>query len=133
MSVILPPPPPPEKEKEKWFEIPLPPPRPTLQEQEQETDDDAAGQVEEGSQEFGLTARDYEFLQWDIQNAIAQFDEEYGYDGIGYHEKDGSYLYPLNKVKTLDEKHSKNKRKMSAQDVAIAKGLIKIKKVEADN
>jgi hypothetical protein len=136
MSVILPPPPPPPEQKKNdlWFEIPTT----TLEEQirqrrQQEAQEGDAALVDEDSNEFGLTRRDYEFLQWDIQNAIAQFDEEHGYDGIGYHEKDGSYVYPLDKVKALDEKRSKSKRRMSAQDVAIAKGLIKIKKVDADN
>jgi hypothetical protein len=138
MSVILPPPPPPppleKKKNDLWFEIPTT----TLEEQiqqrqQQEMEEGDAGLVEEDSNEFGLTAIDYEFLQWDIQNTIAQFDEEHGYDGIGYHEKDGSYVCPLDKVKTLNKRRNNSKRKMSAQDVAIAKGLIKIKKVEADN
>jgi hypothetical protein len=132
MATVLPPPPPPPQ-KDLWFEIPTT----TLDEQiqrrrQQEKEEGDAGLVDEDSNEFGLTRGDYEFLQWDIQNAIAQFDEEHGFDGIGYHERDGSYVYPLDKVKTLDEKHKKRIR-ISAQDVAIAKGIIKIKKVEADN
>jgi hypothetical protein len=132
LAVVLPPPPPPPQ-KDLWFEIPTT----TLEEQiqqrrQQELEEGDAGLIDEDSNEFGLTRRDYEFLQWDIQNTIAQFDEEHGYDGIGYHEKDGSYVYPLDKVKALDEKRRKRIR-ISAQDVAIAKGIIKIRKVEADN
>jgi hypothetical protein len=122
------------KEKRETWEIPTT----TLEEQiqqrfQQELEEDDAGLVEEDSNEFGLTRRDYEFLQWDIQNAIAQFEEEHGFDGIGYHEKDGSYVYSLDKVKELNERRSeKIKSKIPAQDIAVAKGLIKIKKVEAE-
>jgi hypothetical protein len=131
MATVLPPPPPPPQ-KDLWFEIPTT----TLEEQiqqrrQQELEEGDAGPVNEDSNQFGLTKRDYEFLQWDIENAIAQFDVEHGYDGIGYHERDGSYIYSIDKVKELDQKR-KSKKKISAQDVAIAKGLIKIKKVEAD-
>jgi hypothetical protein len=135
LATVLPPPPPPPEQKKNdlWFEIPTT----TLEEQiqqrrQQDLEEGDAGLVEEDSNEFGLTRRDYELLLWDIENEIARFDEEHGFDGIGYHEKDGSYVYSLDKVKAVDEKRRKRFR-ISAQDVAIAKGLIKIKKVEADN
>jgi hypothetical protein len=130
MATVLPPPPPPPQ-KDLWFEIPTT----TLEEQiqqrqQQEAEEGDAGLIDEDSNEFGLTRRDYEFLQWDIQNAIAQFDEEHGYDGMGYHDRYGNYVYSIDKVKSLNEKRRK---KFSAQDVAIARGIIKIYRPSTDN
>jgi RecA-family ATPase len=103
------------------------------QEQESTIIEDGSGLVDEGSKEFGLTQKDYAFLQWDIENQIAKFDEEHGFDGVGYHDNDRSYVYSLDKADALDKLrqfNGSNKRKykdkVSAQDVAITKGLIKI-------
>jgi hypothetical protein len=125
MATVLPPPPPPPQ-KDLWFEIPTT----TLEEQirqrrQQEKEEGDAGLVEEDSKEFGLTKRNYEFLQYDIQLAIEDFDREHGFDGTGYHDRYGNYVYSIDKVKTLNEKRRK---KISAQGVAIAKGLIKIRR-----
>lgn len=134
MSRLLPSPPSSkEKEKDLWFEIPTT----TLEEQierrrKQEMEEGDVGLVDEDSSEFGLTRKDYAFLQWDIENEIARFDEEHGFDGIGYHEPDGSYIYPMAKVNELNEKRgnmiNSRRKKISAQDVAIEKGLIKIRR-----
>ena len=112
-KVILPPPPPkPPVKKDLWFEIPT-----TINLEGQEGQyiiEDGPGLVEEDSNEFGLTQRDCVFLQWDIENEIAKFDEEHGFDGTGYHEKDGSYVYSLDKVNTLNQKRQ---NKISSQEV----------------
>ena len=114
MSVILPPPPPPQKKKDLWFEIPT-----TINRGEQEGQhiiEDGPGLVDEDSKEFGLTRRDYAFLLWDIENEIARFDEEHGFDGFGYHEPDGSYIILSNaKAKELGKRRKSliGKRKFS--------------------
>jgi hypothetical protein len=130
LATVLPPPPP-RPQKDLWFEIPTN----TLEEQiqrrrQQEQEEGDAGLVNEDSNEFGLTARDYEFLLYDIELAIADFDSEHGFDGTGYHDGDGNYIYPLSKVNILNQKRSK---KISAQEVAIAKGIIKIHPPSTDN
>lgn len=133
MATVLPPPPPPtDKEKKNlWFEIPTTALEEQIEQRRQhEMEEGDDGLIDEDSNEFGLTREDYAFLQWDIENEIAKFDEEHGFDGIGYHEADGSYIYPLSKVKELNEKRgsiiNSRRKKISAQDLAIAKGLIKI-------
>ena len=104
MAVVLPPPPP-QKKEDLWFEIPT---AINLWEQEgQYIIEDGPGLVDEDSNEFGLTRRDYAFLLWDIENEIARFDEEHGFDDVGYHEKDGSYVYSIDKVKSLNERRRK--------------------------
>ena len=124
MATVLPPPPP--EEKDLWFEIPTTTLEEQLLQQEKEEDDANAGLVEEDSNEFGLTRRDYEFLiQYDIPKAIDDFDREHGFDGIGYHEANGSYIFPLSKVKELNQRH---KNKISSQEVAIARGIITVRR-----
>jgi hypothetical protein len=133
MATVLPPPPP-LPQKDLWFEIPTT----TLEEQiqqrrQQEKEEGDAGLVDEDSNEFGLTRADYNYIiEHDIPLAIADFDREHGYDGTGYHDKSGNYVYSIDKVKTLDEKRRK-KIRISAQDVAIAKGVIKIRREEAQS
>jgi hypothetical protein len=68
--------------------------------------EDGPGLVDEDNNEFGLTQADYELLIWDIQNEIAKFNEEHG------------------RV-CISRQHIK--RRLSAQDIAIAKGLIQIR------
>jgi hypothetical protein len=103
-KVILPPPPPPPPSEKKDFRFEIPT-KINLGEQEREyIIDDGPGLVEEDSNKFGLTRRDYAFLLCDIENEIARFDGENGFDGIGYHEKDGSYVYAIDKAKSLNEK-----------------------------
>lgn len=108
-KVVLPPPPPkPSTKKDLWFEIPT-----AINLGEQPVIiEDGPGLIEEDSNEFGLTRGDYAFLLWDIENEIARFDEEHGFDGFGYREPDGSYIRLYNdKTKELDEKRKNLIRK----------------------
>ena len=94
------------------------------QQQVREQDDESAGLVAEDSNEFGLTQRDYDFIQEDIAYQIAKFDEEHGYDGTGWYDEHGNYFYPLSKVNKLNQR--RKSRESIIQEVAITKGIIKI-------
>ena len=85
MATILPPPPPSptNPEKEKPFDL-----LSSQQEQQQQQSEvivpglgyieDGLGLVPEGSNEFGLTAKDAIFIEYDIRKAIEDFDREHG-------------------------------------------------------
>ncbi len=140
MATILPPPPPINPEKKKVFD--LPGLRHKQQQQQSEVIvpglgyiEDGPGLVPEGSSEFGLTAEDALFIEYDIRRAIEDFDSEHGFEGVGYPDEHGNFIHPIDKGKELDEKRRKARlrSKSSAQDVAIAKGLIKIRRSSGDN
>jgi hypothetical protein len=76
--------------------------------------------VEEDSKEFGLTFSDYEFLLSDIEQAIEDANRKYGYGEPGYFDKDGNYYFA-----PIDDKPRKT-RKLSTEEVAIARGIIKV-------
>jgi hypothetical protein len=129
MSTILPPPQPSEK-KNLWFEIPTKIILEKSEAQKAEDEQDDAGLVDEASNEFGLTKKDYEYLLYDIELAIADFDREHGFDEYGFYDNGTRYSFlPRNSKPKISEKRQ---RKLSAQDVAIAKGLIRIKTKEVD-
>jgi hypothetical protein len=96
---------------------------------------DGPGLVPEGSNEFGLTAQDALFIEYDIRKAIEDFKREHGFDGVGYHDRYGNYIYPQSKDKELDEKckNVTKRNKISVQKVAIEKGIIKIRRLSDDN
>ena len=143
MATILPPPPPspPNPEKERLFNLL----QSRQQQQQQQPEvivpglgytEDGPGLVPEGSNEFGLTAQDALFIEYDIRRAIEDFDREHGFDAVGYHDGYGNYIYSLSKVNELDEKQhniKKRTKKTSAQEVAIAKGIIKIHHASDDS
>ena len=85
-----------------------------------EEDQEQSYFVEEDSKEFGLTKDDYEFLLSDIEQAIEDANREYGYGEPGYFDKDGNF-YPF-----VDNDKPRKTRKLSPEEVAIAKGIIKI-------
>lgn len=142
MATILPPPPPSptNPEKEKLFDHLR-----SRQEQQQQQSEvmvpglgyiqDGPGLVPEDSNEFGLTAQDVLFIEYDIRKAIEDFDREHGFDGVGYHDRYGNYIYPQFKDKELDEKRKNvaKRNKISAQEVAITKGIIEIRRPSDDN
>jgi hypothetical protein len=129
MSTVLPPPPPPEK-KDLWFEIPTKIILEKSEAQRAEDEKDDAGLVDEDSNEFGLTKRDYDYLLYDIELAIADFDREHGFDEHGFYDNGTRYYFlPRNSNPKISKKRQ---RKISAQDVAIKKGLIQIKTKEVD-
>jgi hypothetical protein len=129
MSTVLPPPPPPEK-KDLWFEIPTKIILDKSEAQRAEDEKDDAGLVDEDSNEFGLTKRDYDYLLYDIELAIADFDIEHGFDEYGFYDNGTRYYFlPRNSNPNISKKRQ---RKISAQDVAIEKGLIQIKTKEVD-
>jgi hypothetical protein len=136
VATILPPPPPSPTNPEKEITFDL---LSSQQEQQQQQSEvivpglgyieDGPGLVPEGSNEFGLTAKDALFIEYDIRKAIADFDREYSFDGVGYHDGCGNYIHLVDKGKELDEKRrclNKRRNKISAQEVAITKGIIKI-------
>jgi hypothetical protein len=142
VATILPPPPPSptNPEKEKLFDLL----RSRLQQQQQQSEvivpglgyiEDGPGLIPEGSNEFGLTAKDALFMEDDIRKAIEDFDREHGFDGVGYHDGYGNYIYPQSKDKELDEKRKNvtRRNKISAQEVAITKGIIKVRRPSDDN
>jgi hypothetical protein len=145
VATILPPPPPrpspTNPEKEKLFDLL----RSRQQQQQQESEvivpglghiEDEPGLVPEGSNEFGLTAKDALFIEYDIQRSIEDFDREHDFDGVGYHYEHGNYIHTIDKGKELDEKRrclNKRRDKISAQEVAITKGIIKIRHPSDDN
>jgi hypothetical protein len=137
VATILPPPPPINPEKENLL-------RSRQEQQQQQSEaivpglgyiEDGPGLVPQGSCEFGLTAEDAIFMEYDIRKAIEDFDSEHGFEGVGYHDEHGNFIHPIDKGKELDEKRRKTRlrSKSSAQDVAIAKGLIKIRRSSGDN
>ena len=143
MATILPPrpPSPTNSEKEKLFDHLR-----SRQEQQQQQSEvmvpglgyiqDGPGLVPEGSNEFGLTAKDALFIEYDIRKAIEDFDREHGFDGVGYHYEHGNYIHTIDKGKELDEKCrclNKRRNKISAQEVAITKGIIKIRRPSDDD
>jgi hypothetical protein len=77
--------------------------------------------IDEDSKECGLTKAEYEFLLEDIDNAIAEANRKYGCGEPGYIDKHGDY-HPFPAGKPVKSKH----RKLSPEDVAIARGIIKI-------
>jgi hypothetical protein len=142
VATILPPPLPPpiNPEKEKLYELL----RSRQEKQQQQSEaivpglgyiEDGPGLVPEGSSEFGLTAEDALFIEYDIRKAIEDFDSEHGFEGVGNHDEHSNFIHPADKGKELDKKRRKTrpKSKSSAQDVAIAKGLIKIRQSSSDN
>jgi len=143
LATILPPPPPSptNPEKEKPFDL-----LSSQQEQQQQQSEvivpglgyieDGLGLVPEGSNEFGLTAKDAIFIEYDIRKAIEDFDREHGLDGVGYLYEHGNYIHTIDKGKELDEKRrclNKTRNKISAQEVAITKGIIKIRRPSDDD
>jgi hypothetical protein len=150
VATILPPPPPsPDPEKEKPFDLLKSQKRQQQEQSEPESEkeqseivrgighiEDGPGLVPEGSNEFGLTAKDAIFIEYDIRKAIEDFDREYGFDGVGYHYEHGNYIHTIDKGKELDEKRrclNKRRNKISAQEVAITKGIIKIRRPSDDD
>jgi hypothetical protein len=140
VATILPPPPPINPEKKKVFD--LLGPRHEQQQLQSEVlvpglgyIEDGPGLVPEGSSEFGLTAEDALFIEYDIRRAIEDFDSEHGFEGFGYHDEQCNFIHSIDKGKKLDKKRRKTRlrSKSSAQDVAIARGLIKIRRSSGDN
>jgi hypothetical protein len=142
VATILPPPPPPRAnpEKEELYDIL----RSQQEQQQQQSEvivpglgyiEDGPGLVPEGSSEFGLTAEDALFIEYDIRKAIEDFDSEHGFEDVGNHDEHSNFILPVDKGKELDKKRRKTRprSKSSAQDVAIAKGLIKIRRSSGDN
>jgi hypothetical protein len=80
--------------------------------------------VEEDSKEFGLTKSDYEFLLSDIEQAIEDANRKYGYGEPGYIDDVGDF-YPF-----PDNDKPRKTRKQSTEEVAIARGIIKIHRPE---
>lgn len=78
----------------------------------------------EDSKEFGLTKDDYEFLLGDIAQGIEDANRKYGYGDDGYIDKDENYYFA-----PIDDKPRKT-RKLSTEEVAIAKGIIKVHRPE---
>jgi hypothetical protein len=90
-----------------------------------------------GSEPFGLTDEEYEFLQDDINQTITEGNRKYGFGDSGYVGTDG-YFHPLpvpdpyndkpRQTLTLKPK-SKCKRKRrigpSIEQVAVARGIIR--------
>jgi hypothetical protein len=139
VATILPPPPPIKPEKEKLFDLL----RSRQEQQQQQSEvlvpglgyiEDGPGLVPECSNKFGLTAEDALFLEYDISKAIEDFDSEHDFEGAGYHDGHGNFIPPIDKGRQ-DEKRRKTRlrSKSSAQDVAIAKGLIKIRRSSGDD
>jgi hypothetical protein len=75
--------------------------------------------IEEDSKECGLTRAEYEFLLDDIEFQIAEANRKYGCGEPGYIDKHGDY-HPFPGGKRV------RSRKLSPEDVAIARGIIKI-------
>lgn len=78
----------------------------------------------------GLTDEEYQFLLDDIEEAIAEGNRKYGYGEPGYIDADGNfYPFPDNdkprQTLTLKPK-PKRKRRPSVEQVAIARGIIKV-------
>ena len=149
MATVLPPPSPsPNPEKEKLFELLRTQKSQQQKQSEIETEEeqselvpgigyieDGPGLIPEGSNEFGLTAKDALFIEYDIRKAIEDFDRKHGFDGIGFYDEYGNYIYSVDRVNKLDDKrrniiHRSNK--VGAQNVAIKKGLIKIHRPSDD-
>jgi hypothetical protein len=83
-----------------------------------------------GNESFGLTDEEYEFLQDDINQAIAEGNEKYGYGGCGNISEDGNhYPFPDNdkpkKLSCIPKPKVKPKRP-SVEEVAIARGLLHV-------
>jgi hypothetical protein len=134
VATILPTPPPINPEKKKVFDLLWP--RHEQQQQQSEVIvpglgyiEDGPGLVPEGSSEFGLTAEDALFIEYDIRKAIEDFDSERGFEGVGYHDEHGNFIHSIDKKRRKTRLRSKS----SAQEVAIAKGLIKIRRSSGDN
>ena len=75
---------------------------------------------------FGLTDEDYQLLLDDIDHGVSEGNKKYGYGGYGYVGLDGNhYPFPGNdKPKKL--RPQPRPGKPSTEEVAIARGLIKI-------
>jgi hypothetical protein len=79
---------------------------------------------------FGLTDEEYEFLEYDIIQAIAEGNKKYGYGGCGHIDDDGNhYLFPDDdKPKRLrytpKPKPKPKPKRLSVEEIAIARGLL---------
>jgi hypothetical protein len=103
---------------------PPPPPAPAPRSEEN------AGLLDYSSKEFGLTNEEYEILLDDIELAIQEGNRKYGYSSAGYLADDGSYYLPKPTKQFIDHTTHRRKKKLSPEEVAIARGIIKVK--EAD-
>jgi hypothetical protein len=77
---------------------------------------------------FGLTDEEYEFLQYDIEQAVADGNKKYGYGGYGYIGEDGNhYLFHDNyKPKRLRSTSKPKPKRPSVEEVAITRGLVRV-------
>jgi hypothetical protein len=148
MSIILPPPPPQEKDKndEEAFlsfirerfqnadpiakqkfadmiegvDFEVSPTKAIEEDQEQ------SYFVEEDSKEFGITYSEYQFLLGDIEQAIEDANRKYGYGEAGYIDEVGDFCpFPDN-----DKPNRIKDRRLSTEEVAIARGIIKVHRPE---
>jgi hypothetical protein len=92
-----------------------------------------AGLLPYDSKEFGLTYDEYQILVEDYEQAIGEANKKYGFGGAGYLAEDGNYYLPneddtskyVDHTQTRRQNRNRPKR-LSTEEVAIAKGIIKI-------
>lgn len=87
-----------------------------------------------------FTDEDYQFLLGDIEEAIAEGNRKYGYGEPGYIDADGNfYPFPDNdkprnfaglKPRPRPIPKPKRKRRPSVEQVAIARGIIKVRVIQ---
>jgi len=90
-----------------------------------------AGILPDNSKEFGLTWDEYQILLEDIEQAIAWGNRRYGYGEAGYLGEDGNYYLGSPTKQFVDHirkrrKYKSKSKKISPEEVAIAKGIIKV-------
>jgi hypothetical protein len=101
--------------------------------------------LDDDSKEFGLTLDEYQILVEDYEQAIEEGNRKYGYGGAGYIDSDGNYHLPeyndnyvdhisnqSQKQIQIQRKKRRAKSKESVEEVAIARGIIKILRPEVE-
>jgi hypothetical protein len=93
------------------YDVKYPPPAPAPLAEEY----DIGGLLPNGSKQIGLTRDEYEFLLWDIEQAIEEGNRKYGYGGAGYLAADGNYYLPQSTNQfidhTLEARQNERRRK----------------------
>ena len=94
--------------------------------------------LDDDSKEFGLTLDEYHILLDDITQAVEEGNRKYGYGGTRYLAEDGNYYLsePQEQEQTpkyVDHTtiHYLRKANPSVEEVAIARGLVKVRKEDS--